>query len=244
MPREQLQRKPEEEFWSDDAAEELESSQEEASEEDAVRVLASVLPLSARVSSLLFVSSKPLSSEAIAKATKTDVETVEHVLEQLSELYQNETHGFSLREINGSWQFRTAPEAAETIKRLVTPKAKRLSRAAAETLAVVAYKQPVQKADIEAIRGVDALPTLKTLVDAKLIRIVGREDSVGQPALYGTTKQFLERFGLKDLAQLPSIREITELENDPGEVGEAGVSTVTSDGTDEASSESFTDDEA
>lgn len=167
--------------------------------------------LSVRVGALLFSSIKPLSAHQLAELTRADIDQVEEVLESLTSKFVKEEVGFSLCEIAGAWQFRTNPETASTVHKLISPKAKKLSRAAAETLAIIAYKQPVQRAEIEAIRGVDALPTLKTLLDFKLIQIIGREDSVGQPALYGTSKQFLEKFGMRDLSELPSTRELQEL---------------------------------
>jgi segregation and condensation protein B len=175
------------------------------------------LPLSAILCAVLFVSSKPLSTQALADAAKAPVADVEEAIAQIRDLFNEQVHGFCLMEIAGAWQLRTNPEAARYIQRLIPPRAKRLSRAAAETLAVIAYKQPVQRAEIEAIRGVDALPTLKTLLDAKLIRIVGRADSAGHPALYGTTTAFLEKFGLRDLADLPTVRELEQLASEPGE---------------------------
>lgn len=170
-----------------------------------------------RVSGLLFVASRPLSFNAIKQAVNASPEEVETALEEVRELYRDELHGFSLHEVAGGFQFRTALGVSATIRRHKPPKQRRISKAAAETLAIIAYKQPVQRSEIEKIRGVDALPTLKTLLDNKLIRVVGHEDSVGQPALYGTTIEFLEVFGLSDLTDLPSIRELTELAHDPGE---------------------------
>ncbi|MFN8389198.1 MAG: SMC-Scp complex subunit ScpB [Bdellovibrionota bacterium] len=178
---------------------------------------AALLPLSAQLGSLLFVSPKPLTVETLAELTREQPEAVEIELERLKESFTEELHGFVLQEIAGAWQLRTVPGAARVVQRLIPPRARRLSRAAAETLAVIAYKQPVQRAEIEAIRGVDALPTLRTLIDARLIRIVGRESSPGQPALYGTTNVFLEKFGLRDLSELPTVREILELAKEPGE---------------------------
>lgn len=189
---------------------------EESVEEFSVRPQ-SVLSLEAKIGALLFASVKPLSSQQLALHTSTDIDQVEEVLENLKDKFNDTEVGFSLREIAGNWQFRTAAEAAETVQKLISPKAKKLSRAAAETLAIIAYKQPVQRAEIEAIRGVDALPTLRTLLDFKLIQIIGREDSVGQPALYGTTRQFLEKFGMRDLSELPSIRELQQLADEEGE---------------------------
>ena len=175
------------------------------------------LPLVAHVGALLFVSSKPISAETIAQAVGSEIGEVEKALAELELLFGEERFGFGLKQVAGSWQLRTSPLVTKTIQKLIPPRAKKLSKAAAETLAVVAYKQPVQRSEIEAIRGVDALPTLKTLLDAKLIRCVGRDDSVGQPAIYGTTQTFLEKFGLRDLSELPSIREIAQLASEPGE---------------------------
>lgn len=188
---------------------------------EADEILEQRLPLRAIISALLFVSPKPLSIAALAEAAKAKAEDVEGAVEELKGIFQEELHGFSLAEVGGCLQFRTSPRAARSIQRMIPPKSRKLSRAAAETLAVVAYKQPVQRAEIEAIRGVDALPTLKTLLDARLIRIVGRSDSAGHPALYGTTQTFLEKFGLNDLSELPSVRELQQLTADPGEAGEA-----------------------
>ena len=170
-------------------------------------------PLSpvAVVSSLLFVSAKPLSFDALLEATELQAPDLEAAIEELRHLFQDDLHGFCLAEVAGGFQFRSSPRAAVAIKRLLPPKSKRLSRAAAETLAVIAYKQPVERSEIEAIRGVDSLPTIRTLLDAKLIRIVGNQDTPGRPALYGTTTAFLEKFGLRDLSQLPSLRELDQL---------------------------------
>jgi len=173
--------------------------------------------LVAQLGALLFVSTRPLDVETLADLTQSSSEDVEAALADLSKKLDEQALGFGLFEVGGSWQLRTGPQNATVVQRLIPPRARRLSRAAAETLAVVAYKQPVQRSEIEAIRGVDALPTLRTLLDARLIRIVGREASPGQPALYGTTTTFLEKFGLNDLADLPAVRELVELAEEPGE---------------------------
>ena len=192
------------------------------------------LPLRAKVSGVLFVSAKPIPLETIARAVGAPIGAVEHEIDALQNYYSGVEHGFTLEEVAGGYCFRSAPEAAEAIRRLMPPKTKRLSRAAAETLAVIAYKQPVQRAEIEAIRGVDALPTLKTLLDAKLVRAVGREDAVGHPTLYGTTQAFLERFGLRDLSELPSLRDLEAIEEEPGEVDtDEDDSTVNAEGAEE-----------
>ncbi len=170
------------------------------------------------VSSLLFVSLRPLSSFQLSELLEADAEEIESELFQLKSEIQALGLGYELLEVSGSWQFRTRPQLSKVVTKMVPARARRLSRASAETLAVIAYKQPVPRSEIEAIRGVDALPTLKTLLDARLIRIIGRDDTPGQPALYGTTSVFLEKYGLKDLAELPTVREIVELTEEPGEI--------------------------
>ena len=175
------------------------------------------LELKAKVSSLLFVSTKPLSTEKIATVCNKSEDEIVDTLEDLKKDLDIEKYGFSIFKIGDSWQYRTAPDLKKTINKLIPARSKRLSKAAAETLAIIAYRQPVQKAEIEAIRGVDAIQTVKTLLDAKLVRIVGRDTTPGTPALYGTTDVFLEKFGLSDLSELPSVRELKELESEPAE---------------------------
>lgn len=177
----------------------------------------STLDLSATVSAILFSSSRPLKIETLMNLSGRGRESVENALADVRAFFSDNVHGFALCEVNGGYQLRTSAGAAPVIRKLLHARTRKLSRAAAETLAVVAYKQPVTRAVIEAIRGVDALPTLKTLLEQKLIHVVGQESSIGQPALYGTTDIFLERFGLSDLDSLPSERELLELENEPGE---------------------------
>ncbi len=190
--------------------------------------LANSQMLSARIGALLFASIKPLPVSQIAELVREPVEEVEDAVREYAKSIDVERMGFGLYEVAGAWQFRTTPVLAPVVHRLIPPRARKLSRAAAETLAVVAYKQPVQRAEIEAIRGVDALPTLRTLLDARLIRVVGTEESIGRPALYGTTETFLEKFSLNDLGELPPIRELMQIVSDPGEAGtdaeEGGVS--------------------
>lgn len=189
-----------------------ESEQDLLAEENAI-----TLPLEAQVGSILFVSVKAMSAQVIAEITKVSTEEVEEALAKLKDYFKPEVTGFSLEEVSGCWQLRTPLAARKVINRMIPPRARRLTKAAAESLAIIAYKQPVQRSEVEAIRGVDALPTLKTLLDARLIRIVGRDSSPGQPSLYGTTNIFLEKFGLNDLSELPSIRELVEISSDPGE---------------------------
>jgi len=119
-------------------------------------------------------------------------------------------NGFRLVEVAGGWQFRTAPEHQAVIKRLFKEKPQRLTRAAVETAAIVAYRQPCTRQEIEAIRGVDCGGVLETLVERRLLRITGRRDVPGRPLVYATTKEFLELFGLKDLKSLPTLSELDD----------------------------------
>lgn len=119
--------------------------------------------------------------------------------------------GFYLQEVAGGFQMRTRPEHSEWIKRYLQPNPVRLSRAALETLAIVAYKQPVIRADIEQIRGVDCGGILRTLLERRLVRVLGRREIPGRPLIYATTRFFLEVFGLKDLKDLPTPKEIEEM---------------------------------
>lgn len=193
------------------------------------------LNLQASVVSLLFVSSRPLTLKTLSNVTGAAPEELKMEIEKISSKYSNQEDGFSLYEVAGGYQFRSAPESSELIRRLIPAKAKRLSRAAAETLAIIAYKQPVQKAEIEAIRGVDASPTLKTLLEMRLIRPIGHDQSIGHPSLFGTTSTFLEMFGLADLSELPSVQELEKIFTDPGESDEEeGIETLKSSDQDSA----------
>lgn len=184
------------------------------------------LTLSAQIAALLLTASRPIPLAKIADVLGYEENEIELALANVDSLFKEETHGFSIRLVSGGYQFRTSARAREVIAKMHPPKGRKFSRAAAETLAVIAYRQPVARAEIEAIRGVDALPTIKTLLEAKVVRIVGHEDSVGQPALYGTTPLFLERFGLNDLAELPTTRELEEFLAEPGEEDAVGEPTV------------------
>jgi segregation and condensation protein B len=120
--------------------------------------------------------------------------------------------GFLLQEVAGGYQFRTRADLSPWIKRLKGGKPSLMTPAAMETLAVVAYRQPVVKAEVDKIRGVDVGGALKTLLEKKLIRIIGRKDVPGRPMLYGTTRKFLEVFNLKDLSELPTMEELKEFQ--------------------------------
>ncbi len=129
-------------------------------------------------------------------------------------------NGIVLHEVSGGWQLRTDPGSAEYVRRFLKVKPQRLTRAAVETLAIIAYRQPVTRPEIEDIRGVDCGAVLKALLDRKLIKILGKKEEVGRPILYGTTTEFLEFFALKDLSALPTLREFHELTEEHQEVVE------------------------
>ncbi|MCF8095140.1 MAG: SMC-Scp complex subunit ScpB [Desulfobacteraceae bacterium] len=161
------------------------------------------------IESLLFVSSDPLSVDQLKKLLP-EAETLEirRALEALEQEHRQKNGGFVLHEVAGGYQFRTRPEYKQWIERLFEPQPTRLSRAAMETLAIVAYHQPVLRSEIEHIRGVNSGNTIRILLEKKLIRVLGRREIPGRPLVYGTTKKFLEIFDLKDLKDLPAPQEI------------------------------------
>jgi segregation and condensation protein B len=166
------------------------------------------------IEALLFVSETPLPADKIKKILETpDAKQIKQALDELLADYESRKGAFTLREVAGGFQLRTRPEYAGWIKKLVQPGAQRLSKPALETLAVIAYKQPVIRADIEFIRGVDCGGILRMLLEKKLIRVLGRKEIPGRPMVYATTRQFLELFDLKDLKDLPSPSEIQALGN-------------------------------
>ena len=164
------------------------------------------------IESLLFVAENPLTIDSIRKVLDSaDSKVIRKALNELSDEYEARKGGFFLREVAGGYQIRTRPEYSYWIKRLLRPSPLRLSNAALETLAIVAYKQPVIRSDIEHIRGVDCGGILRMLLERKLVRIIGRKEIPGRPMIYSTTKKFLELFELKDLKDLPSPKEIEDL---------------------------------
>jgi len=164
------------------------------------------------IESLLFVSGEPLTIDRIKKVLdQADTKEISKALSGLSAEYEARKGGFFLREVAGGYQIRTRPEYREWIKRFIQPSPFRLSKAALETLAIIAYKQPIIRSDIEHIRGVDSGGILRTLLERKLIRVLGRKQIPGRPLIYATTKQFLEVFDLKDLKDLPTPNEIESL---------------------------------
>ena len=168
--------------------------------------------LSNIIESLLFVADEPLSVAQLKAVLETaDTKEIKTVLHSLADRYEARGGGFGLSEVAGGWQLRTRPEYHEWIKRLLQPSPQRLSKAALETLAIVAYNQPIIRADVEHIRGVDCGGILRQLLERKLIRVLGRKEIPGRPLIYATSKLFLELFDLKDLKDLPTPKEIEEM---------------------------------
>lgn len=167
--------------------------------------------LKAIVESLVFVSDTPLRPERIAEAIDVERGRVLQILRELEAEYRQARRGFVLEEVAGGFQFRTRAEHVDWVRRLNKSRPFRFSRAALETLAIVAYRQPVTRAEIEYLRGVDSGGVVKTLLDRHLVRILGKKDIAGRPMIYGTTREFLELFGLRDLAALPTLKEFSEI---------------------------------
>ena len=168
--------------------------------------------LKAIIESLLFVAEVPLKIDKIKNILELeDRDAVRDALASLSEEYESGKRGFFLSEVAGGFQLRTRPEYSQWIRRLKETRPARLSQPAMETLAIIAYKQPVLRSDIEYLRGVDCGGTLRTLLERKLIRIMGRKDLPGRPIIYGTTREFLELFDLRDLRELPSLKDLKDL---------------------------------
>lgn len=169
--------------------------------------------IKATFEALLFVSHDPLTMEKLASVLEgVPKATLKATMHTLQAEYDQVGRGLQITEVAGGFVMATRPEQSEAIKRLSKAKPlTKLSRSALEALAIVGYKQPITRGEIEKIRGVETSGVLRTLLDQKMIRIVGRQDVPGRPILYGTGKQFLQRFGLRDLRDLPPLKELKEL---------------------------------
>jgi segregation and condensation protein B len=164
------------------------------------------------VESVLFASSEPLTPQQINSILpEKDLKEIRTVLAELQREYEAMNRSFTVREVAKGFQFCTLPRFRPYIASLLSSRQFRLSRAALETLAIIAYRQPIIRQEIEQLRGVDVGGILKMLLKRELIRIVGRKPLPGRPIIYGTTRRFLEVFDLKDLSSLPTLKEIEEL---------------------------------
>lgn len=161
------------------------------------------------IESMMFVWGEPLGVKAVADIFNMDKKDIYECFKELQAEYEQEGRGIVIREVNKSFQFVTRKENLDYIERLCTPvRRRRLSQSALETLAIVAYKQPVTKGEIEAIRGIRCDRVMEGLVKKDLVAEVGRADTVGRPILYGTTDEFLKQFGFETLKDLPEIEDI------------------------------------
>ncbi|MFP4306322.1 MAG: SMC-Scp complex subunit ScpB [Desulfococcaceae bacterium] len=176
------------------------------------------------IESLLFVAAEPLTPRRIQDALELrEPAVIGEVMADLAADYEARGGGFYLDEVAGGYQLRTRPEHRDAVRRLLGAGNARLSPAALETLAIIAYRQPVMRADIDHVRGVDSGGVLRALLERRLIRVLGRKEIPGRPLIYGTTRQFLEVFGLRDLKDLPTLKEIAAM-------GEADAPEEDSDG--------------
>lgn len=172
----------------------------------------SAVEVMAIAEAIIFVSDEPITSKSLGEIIGEDKETIQAAVEELQKEYEERGGGLQIREIAGGWQIATRTEYHEEIRKfLKTRPSAKLSLAALETLAVIAYKQPVTVPEILEIRGVQSASAIKTLLEKRLIVTKGHKETVGRPMMYGTSKDFLIQFGLKDLSDLPSIEDFEDL---------------------------------
>ena len=161
------------------------------------------------VEALIFAADKPVSAAAVALAADISTEDVEEIISRLNNDYLNLGRAFRILKVAGGYQFRTEPEYAEYIRSMYRESASsRLSLAALETLAIIAYRQPISRPEIDKIRGVNVSGVLKSLIEKKMVTVKGRAEALGRPLLYGTTEYFLRYFGLDSLDSLPRESEL------------------------------------
>ncbi len=185
------------------------------------------------IEAALFIAGEPLSIDTLKKLIETDKVQIERLIRELINEYTLRNCGLLIVEVAGGFQMVTNPACAPWVKKLLsTSIPTRLSQPSLETLAIIAYKQPIIKSEIEAIRGVNSDGVVKTLLERRLIKILGRKEVPGRPLMYGTTKEFLQYFGLKDLSELPTLKDFEELdipevpETLPEGTGEAELSQI------------------
>ena len=182
---------------------------EEEVEIKAARTPAELMSL---VEALVFVADEPVTARALADVLDEEKESVQAAVEEMAKEYEARSGGLQIREIGGGYQIATRTELHEDVRKfLKTRPSAKLSLASLETLAVIAYKQPVTVPEILEIRGVQSATSIKTLLDKRLILAKGRKEAVGRPMQYGTSKDFLIQFGLNDLSELPSIEDFEDL---------------------------------
>ena len=169
------------------------------------------------VEALILACPEPISAARIGRITpECNAALARDLIRELNELYQKQDRAFEIWEIAGGYQVRTRAEFSGYLQQLHKQRPLRLSRAALETLSIVAYKQPATRAEVEHVRGVDAGAVLKSLMERHLVRMLGHREVPGRPMLYGTTRRFLEIFGLDTLKELPVLRELDDLAREKG----------------------------
>ncbi|AKX94139.1 SMC-Scp complex subunit ScpB [Neomoorella thermoacetica] len=178
--------------------------------------------LRAALECLLFVAGGPVSVDSLAACLGVKPGDVDELAAELQELYAREERGLQIRAVAGGYQMCTRPEFASYCEALLRPELPALSRAALETLAIIAYRQPVTRTEMEYIRGVKVDGVLNTLISRGLVQEVGRKEAPGRPILYGTTPKFLEFFGLKDLKELPPLEDVAASQENSREAGGRG----------------------
>jgi len=212
--------------------------------EEGVEAVVEEERLKAIIESLLFAAAEPVGLTQLANALdNVPREAIRAALSELTADYAASMRGIVLEEIAGGYQLRTPKEHAFYVRRLLAAKPPRLSRPLLETLAIIAYRQPITRPEIEQLRGVDTGGVLDTLLERSLIRIAGRKEAPGRPLMYATAPEFLELFGLKDLESLPDLEEFRAIEGDRADVAEAQApeDTVASPATVEVESDAAND---
>ena len=174
------------------------------------------MSLPAIIESIVFAADTALSLDRLCEMLpEFERDDIRAALAELVGSHEGRDGGIQLAEVAGGWQFRTRPDFQQYVVRQVKTKASKFSQSSLETLAIVAYRQPITRAEVEHLRGVDCGGVLKSLLEKRLVRILGKKDIPGRPLIYGTSKEFLEVFGLKDLKSLPTLKEIQALDDVP-----------------------------
>jgi len=174
------------------------------------------MSLPAIIECIVFTAESTLSLDRLCEMlSEFERDDIKAALAVLVESYEERDGGIHLVEVAGGWQFRTRPDFQQYVSRHIKTKSAKFSQSALETLAIVAYRQPITRAEVEHLRGVDSGGVMKSLLEKRLVRILGKKDIPGRPLIYGTSKEFLEIFGLKDLKSLPTLKEIQALDEVP-----------------------------
>lgn len=162
---------------------------------------------------ILFLSGEPLALSALQEMVELAEPELKRLMDELMHEYRERQGGLHIVEIAHGYQMVTNPECAESVKKFKsTQLSTKLSMPALETLAIIAYKQPIIRAEVEQLRGVNSDSAIRTLLEKRLIKVIGRKEAPGRPFLYGTTREFLEYFGLKDLTELPTLKDLVREE--------------------------------